>query len=47
MLEPLAADLGWILHWPLSDVERLTLSELKRYHALAAERLKWVRGKRG
>lgn len=39
-MEFIAADLGWILHWPLADIDRLTLPELGRFHALAIERLK-------
>ena len=36
----MAADIGWVLHWTLSDIERLSIPELGRYHGLAIERLK-------
>ena len=44
-MEPLIADLGWILHWSLADIERLTIPELGRYHALAIERAKAGHGR--
>ena len=34
----MTADLGWVLHWQPSETGRLTVPELRRYHALALER---------
>ena len=32
------ADLAWVFHWRLEDVERMPIGKLRAYHALAVER---------
>lgn len=34
------ADLAFIFHWRLEDMNNLTLNELEKWHQLAVERLK-------
>lgn len=37
---PAIVDLAWVFHWALDDIERMPISKLRAYHALAAERVK-------
>ncbi len=37
-LRPLMANLAAVFHWQPSEIKRLSLSELKAFHDLAAER---------
>ncbi|WP_306094981.1 GpE family phage tail protein [Qipengyuania flava] len=38
------ADIAAIFHWPLSDLQALTLDELAGWHRRAVERLKLMKG---
>lgn len=42
----LIADLAFINHWPLGEIERMPVSKLRAYHVLAVERVKEIYGKR-
>ncbi|MEO1720984.1 MAG: GpE family phage tail protein [Pseudomonadota bacterium] len=39
------ADIAFILHWPLSELDDLTIGELRHWHALAEERYQAHHGK--
>ncbi|MGR3501617.1 GpE family phage tail protein [Pseudaestuariivita sp.] len=41
------ADIAAIFHWPLSEMDRMSLEELARFHALAVKRYNVMRGKQG
>ena len=44
---PAIADLAWVFHWPPGEIKRMPVSELRAYHALAAERAKALFGGAG